>query len=131
MKLYYDKKTGYLCNRYPNDTEQKEDSPYIEVEEETVEKTYCCDFGKVWAVINGELKVIDDTKLQATDEYKQLVKENEIYILKQYLSSTDYVIVKLQEAQLEDEEEYNSLKEEYAEVLTKRKEARARIRELE
>lgn len=131
MKLYYDKKTGYLCNRYPNDIEQKEDSPYIEVEEETVEKTYCCDFGKVWAVINGELKVIDDTKLQATDEYKQLVKENEIYILKQYLSSTDYVIVKLQEAQLEDEEEYNSLKEEYAEVLTKRKEARARIRELE
>jgi len=131
MKLYYDTETGYLCNRYPNDIAQKEDSSYIEVEDEVAETTFCCDYGKVWAVVDGELKLIDDTKLQATDEYKRIVKENEIYILKQYLSSTDYVIAKLQEAQLEDEEEYASLKEEYAEVLTKRKEARARIRELE
>ena len=50
---------------------------------------------------------------------------------KQYLNDTDYVITKLNEAKLENEDLFNSLKEEYAEVLIKRKEARAKINELE
>ena len=38
---------------------------------------------------------------------------------------------KLNEAKIEDEELFNSLKEKYAEILVKRKEARAKINELE
>ena len=50
---------------------------------------------------------------------------------KQYLNDTDYVIMKLNEAKIDDEDYFNSLKEEYAEVLIKRKEARAKINESE
>ena len=50
--------------------------------------------------------------------------------LKKFLSSTDYVISKLNELKLEDDLEYEKAKSEYAEVLAKRKEARARINEL-
>ena len=53
---------------------------------------------------------------------KKLINE-----YKQYLAQTDYVISKLNEAKIEDEVLFNSLKEEYAEVLTKRKEARPKI----
>ena len=51
--------------------------------------------------------------------------------LKNYLASTDYVISKLNELKLEDDEEYEKTKADYAEVLVKRKEARAKINELE
>ena len=56
---------------------------------------------------------------------------DEIINLKNYLSSTDYVIAKLNELKLEDDEEYENAKAEYAEVLAKRKEARVKINELE
>ena len=58
-------------------------------------------------------------------------KYNEIMNLKNYLASTDYVISKLNELKLEDDEEYEKTKADYAEVLVKRKEARAKINELE
>ena len=58
-------------------------------------------------------------------------KYNEIMNLKNYLASTDYVISKLNELKLEDDEEYEKAKADYAEVLVKRKEARAKINELE
>lgn len=51
--------------------------------------------------------------------------------LRQYLNETDYVISKLNELKLEDEEEYESEKEKYSEVLAKRKEARSSVREME
>lgn len=62
---------------------------------------------------------------------KEIEIANEIRSLKSYLSETDYVISKLNEFKLEDDEEYEKAKAEYAEVLAKRKEARARINELE
>lgn len=62
---------------------------------------------------------------------KQWDNQNEILELKRYLSDTDYVISKLNELKLEDEEEYEAAKAEYSETLKKRKEARARINELE
>ena len=34
MKVYYDKETGYLCERYPKDIEVKEDTPFIELPDE-------------------------------------------------------------------------------------------------
>ena len=130
-KVYYDKKTGYLCNRYPKDIEKTDDSPFIEVDDELEEQTYAVEYGKFWKVVDGSLVIADDIETQATQEYKDLVRSNKINEYQQYLNDTDYVITKLNEAKIEDEELFNSLKEKYAEILTKRKEARAKINELE
>lgn len=130
-KIYYDKKTGYLCNRYPKDIEKTDDSPFIEVEDDIEEQTYAVEYGKFWKVVDGSLVIGDDVETQATQEYKDLVRSNEINEYRQYLNDTDYVITKLNEAKIEDEDLFNSLKEKYAEILTKRKEARAKINELE
>lgn len=131
MKVYYDKETGYLCERYPKDIEVKEDTPFIELPEEEVEETYIVEYGKFWAIKDNKLVKVDDIELQATEEYKQEIKNNEIADLKNYLNNTDYVIAKLNEAKIEDEELFEELKVKYAEILTKRKQARARINELE
>ena len=130
-KVYYDKETGYLCDRYPKDIEKTADSPFIEVEDELEEQTYSVEYGKFWKVVDGSLVIGDDIETQATQEYKDLVRSSEINEYRQYLNDTDYVITKLNEAKIEDEELFNSLKEKYAEILTKRKEARAKINELE
>lgn len=130
-KVYYDKKTGYLCNRYPKDIEKTDDSPFIEVEDDIEEQTYAVEYGKFWKVVDGSLVIGDDIETQATQEYKDLVRYNQINEYQQYLNDTDYVITKLNEAKIEDEELFNSLKGKYAEILTKRKEARAKINELE
>lgn len=130
-KVYYDKKTGYLCNRYPKDIEKTDDSPFIEVDDELEEQTYAVEYGKFWKVVDGSLVIGDDVETQETQEYKDLVRYNEINEYQQYLNDTDYVITKLNEAKIEDEELFNSLKEKYAEVLIKRKEARMKINELE
>lgn len=131
MKVYYDKETGYLCERYPKDIEVKEDTPFIELPEEEVEETYIVEYGKFWAVKDNKLVKVDDIELQATKEYKQEIKNNKIADLKRYLDNTDYVIAKLNEAKIEDEKLFEELKVKYAEILTKRKQARARINELE
>ena len=131
IKIYYDKETGYLCNRYPKDIEVKKDTPFIEIDEEEANKTYSVQHGKFWAVKNGELCIVDDLEVINSQEYKDMLKENEIDSLKQYLSETDYIITKLNEAKIEDEELFNSLKTEYSDILAKRKEARAKINELQ
>ncbi len=130
-KLYYNKTSRRLCNRYPFDIPIDDDCDYIEVEDDIAEDTFTCIYGKSWAVVNGELVMIDAEEIQSTTEYQNTIKNNEISLLKEYLSNTDYVVAKLQEAQLEDEDEFNSLKQEYADVLAQRKRARARINELE
>ena len=130
-KIYYDKETGYLCNRYPKGIEKTDDSPFIEVEDELEDQTYCAEYGKAWKVINGSLVIADDIETQETQEYKDFIKRNEINECKQYLAQTDYVISKLNEAKIEDETLFESLKVKYADILNKRKEARAKINELE
>ena len=130
-KVYYDKKTGYLCNRYPKDIEKTDDSPFIEVDDDIEEQTYAVEYGKFWKVVDDSLVIGDDIETQATQEYKDFVKNNLLCEYKQYLNDTDYVITKVNEAKIEDVVLFNSLKEKYAEVLTKRKEARAKINELE
>ena len=64
------------------------------------------------------------------DEKNKVDKANQIASYKNYLSATDYVIAKLNELKLEDEVEFEKAKEEYKEVLVKRKEARERINKL-
>ena len=130
-KVYYDKETGYLCDRYPKDIKITNDSLFIEVDDELEEQTYSVEYGKFWKVVDGALVIGDDIETQETQEYKDYIKDNLMCEYKQYLNDTDYVITKLNEAKIEDENLFNSLKEEYAEVLIKRKEARAKINELE
>lgn len=50
---------------------------------------------------------------------------------KGYLSETDWVVTKIQEAALFSEEDVEALKVKYADIITKRQEARAKINELE
>lgn len=126
-KIYYNKITGLLCNRYPTDIKLDENSAYIEVSEEIANTTYVCPFGKHWAVVDNTLQQVD----YETEESKQLKISNEIAKYKDYLSSTDYVIAKLNELKLEDDEEFEKAKIEYKDVLAKRKEARNKINELE
>ena len=83
------------------------------------------------AYINNEVVEIEDPEVVNTIEYQNMLKEQEIDELKKYLFDTDYVITKLNEAKIEDEDLFNSLKTEYSDILAKRKEARVRINELE
>jgi len=124
-RIYYRKKDGFLCNRYPTDIQEKE--AYIDVEDEEAGKTYSVEGRKHWAVKKGKLTEVE----YKDEEYLEHEKANQIAELKGYLSSTDYVISKLNELKLEDEAEYEMAREEYAGVLKKRKEARAKINELE
>ena len=64
------------------------------------------------------------------DEKNKVDKADQIASCKNYLSSTDYVIAKLNELKLEDDGEFEKAKAEYKEVLAKRKEARERINKL-
>ena len=84
-------------------------------------------YKKVFVLIGGG----SVKKLGLLERLENSLKENEIDSLKQYLSETDYIITKLNEAKIEDENLFSSLKTEYSDILTKRKETRARINELE
>ena len=130
-KIYYEKETGYLCNRYPKDIEKTDASPFIEVDDKDYEETFTCPYGLFWAVKDGALKLVDDVETKATKEYKTMVLNNEITELQKYLTGTDYIITKLNEAKLEDNSEFEAMKAQYSEQLTKRKEARSKINELQ
>lgn len=131
-KFYYDSDTKEIEVRPFLDDYEKQDKPYIELTfEEWQEKLSSCNCGYMKAYINGEIVEVENPKIVNTTEYQNMLKEQEIDELKRYLSDTDYVITKLNEAKIEDEELFNSLKTEYSDILTKRKEARVRINELE
>lgn len=129
-KLYYDKENLAVSERYPH-FYPKDDETFVNVEEPVFNKTLSCPYGKIWIVKNGEPVIVDDVEVQNSDEYKQYVKNNQICEYRAYLDSTDYVISKLNELKLEDDGEFEKAKEEYKEVLAKRKEARNKINELE
>lgn len=83
-------------------------------------------------VIDGFYYLNEDAESDEALMFKKSYENlKEIQTLKSYLAQTDYVISKLNELKLEDETEYETEKANYSEVLTKRKEARSRIRELE
>lgn len=130
-KIYYQKSTGFICHRYPYGYEPENESDFIEISNEEAEPTYQCPYGKIWAIKDGKPVLIDDEKVVNTEEYKAEARASEIASLKQYLSDTDYVVSKLNELKLEDETEYEAERAKYSDVLKKRKEARARINELE
>lgn len=129
-KIYYNR-DGFVCGRYPHNYPIDDENRFIEAEKEDVDKTMSCQVGYIWAVINGGLELILDPDEEETAKRLSIEKSNKLATLKAYLSDTDYVIAKLNELKLEDDDEYESAKKEYADVLAKRKEARKRINELE
>ena len=131
-KFYYNPTTYEIERRAFYDEVEDKDLPFIELTfEEWEEKLSSLSYGYKKVYLNGEIQEVLDEKVINTIEYKNIQKEWEIKKLKKYLFDTDYVITKLNEAKIEDEELFNSLKTEYSDILTKRKEARVRINELE
>ena len=82
-----------------------------------------------WVEENGSYSLIPYDDSEDIEKYKASF---EILELKKYLSDTDYVIIKIQEALIDNDEELaNQLKVEYSDIITQRKQYRARINELE
>lgn len=132
MRIYYDKDTKHLCDRYPYNIEQTADSPFIEVVEDEAQKTYTAPWGYYWGVIHEKLELLEDTEITSSSQYLIEKYNNEITDLKDYLTETDFTVSKINEAvAIGDDEEVANLKTKYADDLVKRKEARARINELE
>ena len=131
-KFYYNPTTYEIERRAFYDEVEDKDLPFIELTfEEWEEKLSSLSYGYKKIYLNGEIQEVLDEKVINTIEYKNTQKEWEIKKLKRYLNDTDYIITKLNEAKIEDENLFNSLKTEYSNILTKRKEARVRINELE
>ena len=131
-KFYYNPTTYEIERRAFYDEVENKDLPFIELTfEEWEEKLSSLSYGYKKVYLNGEIQEVLDEKVINTIEYKNIQKEWEIKKLKRYLNDTDYIITKLNEAKIEDEELFNSLKTEYSDILAKRKEARVRINELE
>ena len=131
-KFYYDENTGVIeVTPFYNEEEEK-NLPYIELTFEEWERELAtCSYGFRKAYRDGKIIEVADEEVQASERYKSFQKEIEITNLKNYLSETDYIITKLNEAKIEDENEFRILKIKYSYVIAKRKEARERIKALE
>jgi antirestriction protein len=107
MRYYYKSKdgTGFLNLRTPLNEDELND--YIEITEE--EFVSHCN--------NSTLT-------------KEEIKQKEIYTYKQYLLNTDYIVIKMAEI-MSDGGSVEELKERYKDELSKRKEYREKINELE
>ena len=131
-KKFYYLEDGTIKVTPFNDELVEEDLPFIELTfEEWEEKLSSCKYGYKKCYINDEIVEVEDKELQASEEYQKSIKETEVSELKNYLSETDYIITKLNEAKIEDDALFEELKIKYSDVIAKRKEARERIRELE
>ena len=131
-KFYYDEKTGVIEITPFYDEEKEKNLPYIELTYEEWERELAvCSYGFKKAYRDGKIIEVVDEELQASEEYQKNIKEIEVSELKNYLSETDYIITKLNEAKIEDDALFEELKTKYADIITKRKEARERIKELE
>ena len=131
-KFYYDENTGVIEVTPFYNEEKEKNLPYIELTFEEWERELAtCSYGFKKAYRDGKIIEIADEEVQASEEYKSIQKEIEITELKNYLAETDYIITKLNEAKIEDDAIFEELKIKYADVITKRKEARERINTLE
>lgn len=131
MVLYYQKATGYICEQLPHFIERDDTSLSIEVSDEIYNQTLCCDLGKIWAVKDGQVVMIDDPDVDSIPGYKKSKLETEKQNLQNYLISTDYIVIKLYDTKIYDEDSYESEKTKYLEILEKRKESRTRINAIE
>ena len=119
-KFYYDENTGVIEITPFYDEEKEKNLPYIELTfEEWERELSTCSYGFKKAYRDGKIIEVADEELQASEEYKSFQKEIEITNLKNYLSETDYIIAKLNEAKIEDDALFEELKIKYADELQK------------
>ena len=131
-KFYYDENTGVIEVTPFYDEEKEKNLPYIELTfEEWERELSTCSYGFKKAYRDGKIIEVADEEVQASEEYQKNIKEIEVSELKNYLSETDYIITKLNEAKIEDDALFEELKTKYSDVIAKRKEARGRIKTLE
>lgn len=130
-KIYYNNNSKIICERYPSNVLIDDNCSCIEVEDDVFEKTLIVPCGKVWKVIDSVPVCADDERMMNSKEYKIEVRQNELFALKKFLSDTDYIITKIQEAQIESDENAIQLKEKYSKELSQRILFRKRINELE
>ena len=131
-KFYYDENTGVIEITPFYDEEEEKNLPYIELSFEEWERDLStCSYGFKKAYRDGKIIEVVDEEVQASEEYQKNIKEIEVSELKNYLTETDYIIAKLNEAKIEDDALFEELKIKYADELQKRKETRERIKELE
>ena len=131
-KFYYDENTGAIEVTPFYNEEKEKNLPYIELTFEEWERELAtCSYGFKKAYRDGKIIEVADEEVQASEEYQKNIKQTEVSELKNYLSETDYIITKLNEAKIEDDALFEGLKIKYADVITKRKEARERINALE
>lgn len=135
MRFYYDGATKKVVNHcyFDEDAESAAKGlPSFDLGEAEWEKTLSViPYAKAYFYRDGSLSLEDDPDVVRNEEYEAKLRADEIAELKRYLSDTDYVISKLNELKLEGEEGYEAERADYSDVLKKRKEARARINELE
>lgn len=127
-KFYYDSTTGIIELHPFFDAVPEKDLPFFEeTYDEWQKNLQAVSLGWSKKYSNGEvLDIITDPKI-----VKKQDNESEIINSQRYLSTTDYVITKLQEISLNgDLDELSQAKAQYSDVLAKRKEARTRIAEL-
>lgn len=76
-KIYYDE-NGWVCKRYPYNIEITDVNRFIEVDEETANKTYVCDSHYSWKVVNNELKVEQYEQIPETETIENLRTQRQI-----------------------------------------------------
>lgn len=131
MKIYYDKNNDnelVLCEDIIEN--RKDELSFIELDNIDYDSLFVCKYGYRYVVENGKIVLKENTTITSTQEYKDLQKQIDIDTYQNYLNSTDYVIAKLNELRLDDEEEYQKELENYKEVLEKRKEYRKLLNSL-
>ena len=127
--IYYEKLTGKVILEIDNEKKEKEEK--IEIEEKDYQKVFVVPFGKMWIVKDNFLHLVDNEEVMSTKEYKEYYLKNQINEYRHYLIDTDYIIAKLQEVQLTDENEYQELLFKYKDTLSQRKLAREKVNNLE
>ena len=125
MKKYWAKLKNdtYTFIECDDDCKIESDYEYKEISDDLFDKGFDGGFYLKTFLKNPSADYI--TRKQEFDNQK-IINE-----CRDYLNSTDYVISKLNELKLEDEDEYETEKAKYTEVLAKRKECRKTISELQ
>ncbi len=119
---------GYLTSDeriYLNIEDLPEGSDYTEIEltNEELSDVCCTPMGYAWYYKDGKPVLLEHETLDS----KRQNLLNAINDCNAFLSETDYIISKLNELKLEDDDSYETEKAKYADTLAKRKEARNKI----
>ena len=129
-KFYYDSSTGIIEGHCFYDTPIEQNKPFFMITlADWCNKLQCGRLNYVKAYINNEIvEIPDPTK---TTEIRKAEIEDQIAENEKYLNSTDYIIIKLQELQVEEDSTFTTIKAQYTTELQTRKDKRAEINTLQ